>query len=62
MGAGEIAGFDDVDLDNIVERKDLSNTIKNEYKLIIDCEDETQLQQIYEEMTERGFECTISTL
>ena len=55
-------GLDNVDLDNIVERKDLSNTIGNEYKLIIDCEDEMQLQQIYEEMTERGFECTISTL
>lgn len=47
---------------NIVERKDLSDTLENEYKCIIDCENETQLQAIYEEMTERGFKCTISTL
>ena len=47
---------------NIVERKDLSDTLENEYKCMIDCENETQLQAIYEEMTERGFKCTISTL
>ena len=55
-------GFDDTVFDNTVERKDLSDMLDNEYKLIIDCENEMQLQQIYEEMKERGFECTISTL
>lgn len=55
-------GFDDTVFDNTIERKDLSDTLDNEYKLIIDCETEMQLQQIYEEMKERGFECTISTL
>lgn len=55
-------GFDDTVFDNTVERKDLSDTLDNEYKLIIDCENEMQLQQIYEEMIERGFECTLSTL
>lgn len=54
-------GFENVGFDNI-ERKDLSDTLENEFKCIIDCENETQLQAIYEEMTERGFECTISTL
>ena len=55
------AQYNDSDI-NIVERKDLSDTLENEYKCIIDCENETQLQAIYEEMTERGFKCTISTL
>ena len=55
-------GFDDTVFYNTVERKDLSDTLDNEYKLIIDCKNEMQLQQIYEEMKERGFECTLSTL
>ena len=55
------AQYNDFDI-NSVERKDLSDTLENEYKCIIDCENETQLQAIYEEMTERGFKCTISTL
>lgn len=55
------AQYNDSDI-NIIERKDLSDTLENEYKCIIDCENETQLQAIYEEMTERGFKCTISTL
>jgi site-specific DNA-methyltransferase (adenine-specific) len=45
-----------------IERKDLSETIKSQFELIVNCEDEQILEQLYNEMIERGYECKISTL
>ena len=42
--------------------KDYSDSIQQAYKLEIDCKDEDTLQQMYEEITERGYECRILTL
>lgn len=50
------------ELEQNIERKDLSETIEEQQQLIIDCEDETQLEQLYNELTERGYKCKISTL
>lgn len=42
--------------------KDYSDSIQQAYKLEIDCKDEDTLQQMYEEITERGYKCRILTL
>lgn len=42
--------------------KDYSDSIQQAYKLEIDCKDEDTLQQMYDEITERGYECRILTL
>lgn len=44
------------------EKKDLSDKITNEYKLEVNCVNEEKLQQLYNEMIERGYECRILTL
>ena len=67
----ELTGFEDWEIkelfengekENESERKDLSDAIKENYELIIKCNDENDLQFIYEELAERGYECRISTL
>ena len=59
-----LTGFDVDDLyeDELQERKDISETLKEEFKLIIDCVDETSLQELYERLSKEGYECRISTL
>ena len=47
---------------NEIERKDLSETIKEQFELVIDCDNEEGLEQLYNELTERGYKCKISTL
>lgn len=44
------------------ERKDISETLKEEFKLIVDCTDEKNLQELYERLSKEGYECRISTL
>ena len=54
---------DDVDAgEQKRDEKDYSDDIKTEFKLEVDCKDEETLQQLYEELTERGLECRILTL
>ena len=50
------------EIEEIAERKDLSDTLKENYELIIKCNNENELEKMYEELVERGFECRISTL
>ena len=59
-----LTGFD-VDYlyaDELQERKDISETLKEEFKLIVDCTDEKNLQELYERLSKEGYECRISTL
>ena len=44
------------------KKTDLSDKITNEYKLEVNCVNEENLQQLYNEMIERGYECRILTL
>lgn len=44
------------------ETKDLSDKIKPEYKLEIDCGNEELQQQLFNEMIERGYTCRVLTL
>lgn len=54
-------GIEDKEI-NEIERKDISETIKDQFELIIDCENEEKLEQLYNELNERGYKCKISTL
>lgn len=47
---------------NEIDRKDISDTVQSQYELIVDCEDENNLEKLYNEMTQRGYQCKISTL
>ena len=47
---------------NEIDRKDISDSIKSQFELIVNCEDEVSLEMLYNEMIERGYECKISTL
>lgn len=42
-------------------RKDLSDKDFEIFEIKIKCENENQLQEFYEKLTEEGYECTIST-
>lgn len=59
-----LTGFDVDDLyeDELHERKDISETLKEEFKLIVDCVNEKSLQELYEKLSKEGYECQISTL
>lgn len=48
--------------DGISTQKDLSDKIDVEYKIEIDCLNESTQEQIFNEMTERGYSCRILTL
>lgn len=45
-----------------IERKDISEKIKDNFEITIKCLDEFDLEKIYNEFIERGYECRISTL
>lgn len=44
------------------KKKNLSDEIKGCYKIEIECNNEQDLQQLYDEMEERGYTCRILTL
>lgn len=44
------------------QKKDLSDEIQKNYKIEIECSNEQELQQLYDEMNERGYICRILTL
>ena len=56
-------GFD-TDLkieENEIERKDISDSIKEEYMVVIDCKDEIELEEVFSKLQEEGYNCRIST-
>lgn len=44
------------------ELKDLSNTITSTYEVIIECDNETMQQDIYNQLTNEGLMCRVLTL
>lgn len=44
-----------------IEREDLSDKIKENYELIIKCNNEQELEETYNKLTNEGYECQIST-
>lgn len=52
-------GFE-LDLDDIeIERTDISDDFEWKNRLVVECETEEDQQALFEELSERGFECTI---
>lgn len=53
-------GFIDIEIDSReIERQDLSDNFEEKNVLEIECQNETELEQLYEELTERGYTCKI---
>lgn len=52
----DIADFEDED----TERKEVK--LNETISVVIDCEDETQAEEIFNSLTEEGYKCRISTL
>ncbi len=54
-------GFDSLN-EALKEEKDLSDTYKEHFQVIIDCSDEGMMEQVYNQLTDEGYICRISTL
>lgn len=56
-------GFNETDFEeHEIERTDLSNKEFEKYEVIITCKNENEVQEVYEKLTEEGYECQISIL
>lgn len=56
-------GFDiNMDVEKSEERNSKEIQLKEEYNIVIECEDEEETEKIYNEMTERGYKCRVSVL
>lgn len=58
-------GFLDMNLEEETEkteRKDLSETVKEVYEVIIECTNELEQERIYNELMEEGYKCRVLTL
>lgn len=56
-------GFDfDFDIKDEHESERTEQTLKDEYQLIIDCENEADMEEKYNQLQEMGIECRTSTL
>lgn len=55
-------GFIEEDDESDTERKDLSGNVNEMYQVIIDCEDEGQQAEIFEQLKEEGYKCHVLTL
>ena len=45
-----------------IERADISDTIKEQFQVIVDCENEEQTEELYNKLFEEGYSCRISIL
>ena len=58
-------GLDDFHVDEVkeeVEEKDLSDDLKETFEVIIECENETELQETFDKITKEGYLCRVLTL
>lgn len=54
--------FLDEEIENEIERTDLSDNYQEKLQIIIECENEEMQEKLYQEFTERGLTCQLSTL
>jgi hypothetical protein len=57
-----VSDADNVYLNKTAKIKDLSNETKTEYCLEVVCKDEKQQEEMYNELTKKGFICRVLTL
>lgn len=53
-------GFEDEEIEE--DEKDISDSIKEVYQVVINCKDEEDLESTYNQLDSEGYDCTISTL
>ena len=63
----ELTGFDLDDIDNLLnpaepEEKDLSDAVKDTYEVIVECVNETEQEQVYNNLISEGYKCRVLTL
>lgn len=63
----ELTGFDLDDIDNMLnpveeEPKDLSDEVADTYEVIVECVNETEQEQIYNNLISEGYKCRVLTL
>lgn len=44
------------------EREDISDKLKEQFEIIVKCQDEREMEMLFERFTEEGLQCRISTL
>lgn len=54
-------GFD-VEIDEPMQREDLSGEITAQYQIVIECKDEMEQEDIYNELQAKGYVCRVLTL
>ena len=47
-------------LNDEIPREDLSVTLNDSYELIVECENENELEALYDKMTGEGYQCRVS--
>lgn len=57
-----VPAWEDEPEPKVNDKEDLSDKIDYEFKLEITCETESEQEKMYNELTERGFQCRILTL
>lgn len=58
-------GFDfgfDIPTDEPIERTDLSGEITAQYQVVVECEDEMEQEDLYNELQAKGYVCRVLTL
>ena len=55
-------GFDSIDGESDSRESSHSVSITESNSILVECEDENQCAELYDELTQRGFSCRISTL
>ena len=63
----ELTGFDLDDIENMLNPeeevlKDLSDEVKDTYEVIVECVNETEQEQIYNNLISEGYKCRVLTL
>ena len=61
----DFEGFDfgfDIPTDEPVERPDLSGEITAQYQVVVECEDEVEQEDLYNELQAKGYVCRVLTL
>lgn len=63
----EATGYTVDDLDKLIDKSespltDLSDSINECFQIVIDCDNESQQQNVYEKLSEEGYNCRVLTL
>ena len=61
----DLGDFDldwEIEEEHEIERKDISDTIKEQFQVIVDCANEEETEEVYNKLNDEGYSCRISIL